>query len=325
MCIIVSKEKNKKIPNKGILENCFNSNPDGAGFMYTFNNKVIIEKGFFTFNEFYNRLMQVDKSLNLKKKSLVMHFRIGTSGGYAEGACHPFPITNNIKELQKTETTSKLAMVHNGIISNYTFGKLSDTQNFVKDFVFPLSKINGNFLNNKNAIDLLYKQSAATKLCFLDKNDNITYVGDFITDQGIKYSNTSYKEYAYMPLYQGYGKYKNNKFFNWMPNYDEDYEYDEFTDTYLKAKKKEEYVWLAKDEVKILKKGMAYYDEEFLQLNEIEEDGLYCIDELYSLYEICSKGITDKIKWLKCKLIENNVYIYKSLNDFEELEYSQIN
>jgi predicted glutamine amidotransferase len=208
MCIIVSKEKNKKIPSRQILENCFNSNPDGAGFMYTLNHRVIIEKGFFTFDEFYNRLMEVDDALNLQKKSLVMHFRIGTSGGYTAGVCHPFPVTNNVDELQKTETNSKLAMVHNGVISNYTFGKLSDTQNFVKDFVYPLSKINCNFLNNKNAINLLYQQSAATKLCFLDRNDNITYVGNFITDKGIKYSNSSYKDYVWTP------SYKNVKYYN---------------------------------------------------------------------------------------------------------------
>lgn len=317
MCIIVSKERNQSIPSKEILENCFISNPDGAGFMYTNNDRVIIEKGFFTFKEFYKRLMEVDKALDLYKKSLVMHFRIGTSGGYSEGACHPFPITDNISEIQKSQTSSKLGMVHNGIISNFVYGKLSDTQNFVKDFVYPLLKINCNFLNNKNAINLLYKQSGATKLCFLDKHDNITYVGDFITDKGIKYSNTSYKDYTYIP------NHKNYKYYNWT-DYDYDYGYDEYTDSYIKEKDDYEYVWLAKDEVKELKKGMAYYDEEFLQLTEIEEDGIYYVDELYNLYECVDNIKSSKSQWYKLRLIENNIYIYKSARNFEELEYSKI-
>lgn len=323
MCIIVSKEQNQNIPSKKILKNCFTSNPDGAGFMYTSNNKVIIEKGFFTFEEFYKRLKEVDKALNLYKKSLVMHFRIGTSGGYSEGACHPFPITDNISEIQKTQTTSKLGMVHNGIISNFVYGKLSDTQNFVKDFVYPLLKINCNFLNNKNAIDLLYKQSGATKLCFLDKYDNITYIGDFITDKGIKYSNTSYKEYTYLPTY------KNYKYYNWS-DYDYDYDYDEYTDSYLKRKEDKdsedhyEFSWLAADEIKELKKGMVYYDEEFSELTKIEEDGMYYVDEQYSLYEYVDDITTNKAHWYKLRLIENNIYVYKSVSDFEELEYKRI-
>ena len=319
MCIIVSKEKNQNIPSKKILKNCFTSNPDGAGFMYTSNNKVRIEKGFFTFEEFYKRLKKVDKALNLYKKSLVMHFRIGTSGGYSEGACHPFPVTDNISEIQKTETTSKLGMVHNGIISNFVYGKLSDTQNFVKDFVYPLLKINCNFLNNKNAINLLYKQSGATKLCFLDKYDNITYVGNFITDKGIKYSNTSYKDYTYVPTY------KNYKYYDWT-DYD-DYYYDEYTDSYIKdndKKEEEKTYWLAEDEIKELKKGMAYYDEEFLQLTEIEEDGIYFVDETYTLYEYVDDIKSKQGKWFKLKLIENNIYIYKTGNVFEELEYAKI-
>lgn len=201
MCIIVSKEKYKEIPKKKILKNCFENNPDGAGFMYTYNGKVIVEKGFFTFEEFYKRLMEVNKIVNLKNKSLVMHFRIGTSGGYSEGVCHPFPISNKIGDIESIETICDLAMVHNGIIPNFVYGKFSDTQNFVKDFVYPLSKINRKFLKNKNALNLLYKQCGETKLCFLDKNDKITYVGNFITYKGIKYSNATYKNNDYYYYY----------------------------------------------------------------------------------------------------------------------------
>ena len=327
MCIIVSKEKNKNIPSKNILKNCFNANSDGAGFMYVYNNRVIIEKGFFTFDEFYNRLMEVDKSLNLYKKSLVMHFRIGTSGGFSEGVCHPFPVSDNINDLQKTQVSCKLAMVHNGIISNFVYGKLSDTQNFVKDFVYPVYKINSNFLNNKSAIDLLYKQSGATKLCFLDKNDNITYVGEFITDQGIKYSNTTYKE-IYIPKFTyKYHNYDYDNDYDYDYDYDYGYKYGESFDNYVEYKKnekEEEYIYLAEDEVKELKKGMFYYNEDFSELTEIGTDGTYYIDEFYTLYELAQSYKGKKNKWLKLIPLEDNVYIYKSKNDFQELEFKKI-
>lgn len=326
MCIIVSKEKYKKIPSKKILKNCFANNPDGAGFMYTNDNKVVIEKGFFTFNEFYKRLMEVDKSLNLYKKSLVMHFRIGTSGGYDKGACHPFPVTDNTNEIQKTMVITKLGMVHNGIISNFVYGKLSDTQNFVKDLVYPLLKINSNFLNNKDAIDLLYKQSGETKLCFLDKKDNITYVGNFTTDKGIKYSNTTYKSFDnYIPNFSKY-EYDYDKYKYSYDEYDYDYDYDY---NYNKKDKenKEEYYWLAVDEIKELKEGTMYYDEEFLQITEIHENGVFFVDELFNLYEYVDSIKTIKSnspQWYKLKLIEKNIYIIKNIETFEELQYSEI-
>ena len=315
MCIIVSKEKNKRIPSKKILKRCFSANPDGAGFMYTKDDKVMIEKGFLTFSEFYKRLMQVDKSLNLYKKSLVMHFRIGTSGGYSKSACHPFPVTNNINDIQKTAVSSRLGMVHNGIISNFVYGELSDTQNFVKDLVYPLLKINPNFLNNKDAIDLLYKQSGATKLCFLDKNDNITYVGDLITDEGIKYSNTTYKNYS------NYSNYS-----NYIPNFDYyDYDYDYDYDYMKKYKKNnEQYYWLATDEIKELKRGMMYYDEDFSQITAINEDGVFFVDELSNLYEYVDSIKSNKSQWYKLKLIEKNIYIIKNTETFDELQYFEI-
>ena len=65
MCIIVSKEKGVKLPTKKILENCFNRNSDGAGFMYVKNNQVMIDKGYMTFEDFYKRLKELKKDYPL--------------------------------------------------------------------------------------------------------------------------------------------------------------------------------------------------------------------------------------------------------------------
>ena len=202
MCIIVSKEKNIKIPSKQTLKNCFDNNSDGAGLMYTNKNKVIIEKGFMDFENFYNRVLELDKKLNLTKKSLVMHFRIGTSGKNDKATCHPFPVTNDFNELRAEKIKTDLAMVHNGVISSFVYGDtLSDTQNFVKDFVSCLYDLNKNFLKNKNSKKLLDKACNNTKLAFLSSDDYIYYFGDFVKDNdGVKYSNSTYS-YSYKDYY----------------------------------------------------------------------------------------------------------------------------
>ena len=59
MCIIAIKPKNIDLPNKEYLENCFINNDDGAGFMYTKNNKVYIYKGYMDFDSFYKSVLQL--------------------------------------------------------------------------------------------------------------------------------------------------------------------------------------------------------------------------------------------------------------------------
>ena len=63
MCIIVSKNIGVEIPSERVLKNCFDYNNDGAGFMYNFNGKVYMEKGYMNFRNFYNRIMELDKEI----------------------------------------------------------------------------------------------------------------------------------------------------------------------------------------------------------------------------------------------------------------------
>ena len=51
MCIIVVKPSSVVV-SRSILENCFANNPDGAGYMFANEGKVLIKKGFFDFGEF---------------------------------------------------------------------------------------------------------------------------------------------------------------------------------------------------------------------------------------------------------------------------------
>ena len=52
MCIAILKPEDKVL-SKDTLEECWNSNPDGAGFMYAENGKLHIHKGLMSFSSFY--------------------------------------------------------------------------------------------------------------------------------------------------------------------------------------------------------------------------------------------------------------------------------
>lgn len=197
MCIIVAKKQGLDIPSKEILKSCNTWNNDGAGFMYVNNNnKIQIEKGFMNFESFYNRLMEVDNEYNLKEKGLVMHFRITSVGVTTPENCHPFPISTKISDLKSLNMeTSNVAMAHNGTISLYKEGTnktLSDTQNFIKDFIYHIYKTNKTFYKDKYIMDMIAKVGGS-RFCFLDKNEGIYHTGEgWIEDQGILYSNSTY-------------------------------------------------------------------------------------------------------------------------------------
>lgn len=213
MCIILYKPKGEKLPKKETLKNCFINNSDGAGFMFTKNNKVYFEKGFTTFDSFYKRLIKEYNKNKLDKKSLVLHFRIGTSGGINKEKTHPFIISNEVNKLNQLKGSCESALVHNGILNDYVYSmdqkiELSDTQNFTKDFIYPLLKLANWNYNNEEVKQLINKQIGTSKIVILDKNDNVYLYGDFIKDENIYYSNSTYRQ-NYYSYYNNCYNYKN--------------------------------------------------------------------------------------------------------------------
>lgn len=282
MCIIVSKEKGVALPSKATLERCFRYNRDGAGLMFANKGKVNIVKGFMTFKDFYEYLMKLDKVHNFKEKALVMHFRISTGGNVDGGNCHPYPISSNEKDLRKTYISTELGMAHNGIISMYNkkHSVLNDTQMFIKECVSTIYDMDKDFVRNNNAMRLL-EDIAGSKLCFLDKDENIYYVGKFIEENGVKYSNTTYKDWSYTYYYPT--TYSKNK--------DKKYYYDEIIDekkSNSKALSKDEFNVCLK-ELEFLDKGteVLYYTENGkLEWKRVPCDNKYAIDNFFNYYEV---------------------------------------
>lgn len=203
MCIIIAKDKIGRLPKEEELKNAFDYNDDGAGFMYVDNGKVIIDKGYMTYESFIKRYKSLLKKYNdFKNKSLVIHCRIGTSGKNTKGNTHPYPITNKVK-LLKTRHLSRenIGIAHNGIIKGYgTATGLNDTQEYISKYLYPLYSHYKDFYKNE---DMLYQIEMATgsKFAILDNTDTIYYVGDFIDDNGLNFSNTTYKSYQHLSYY----------------------------------------------------------------------------------------------------------------------------
>lgn len=175
MCIAIWKPASKLISYQN-LEQCFKSNRDGAGFAYIENKKVVIKKGYMTFKEFWKEYE------NHQEKACLIHFRITTHGGTNYNNCHPFE-------------AGRGALIHNGIISGYDDKSAdSDTVQFNNKVFTPLyAKVD----KTKRALmkSLIEHRIGYSKLIFLDYNGEATIFNEEkgVWDEGVWYSNTSYK------------------------------------------------------------------------------------------------------------------------------------
>lgn len=199
MCIIIAKNKKDRLPTYEELLNSFEYNSDGAGFMYTQRGKVVIDKGYMRFSDFIKRFNELCTEFHdFKNKSLVIHCRIGTSSGNTPANTHPYPITYKERDLHKLKFETDLGMAHNGIITKYTptWAKptTNDTQEFILKYVYNLYSHWNDFYKNRFILEGL-GAITNSKLAFLDKDDNLYLVGDFIEDDDLYFSNTSYRDY----------------------------------------------------------------------------------------------------------------------------------
>lgn len=200
MCIIACSPANTPLPKAEYIRNMFEGNPDGAGFMYADNGVVRIEKGLMSLDEFNAALERVQKTVDLTKTGVVMHFRITTHGGTIPENTHPFPVSDSIGVLKKLRSSTKLGIAHNGIIPIAPRSKdISDTMEYVASQLAPLTRALPNWYTNTDAL-LLVKNAINSKMALLTGDGIIRTIGDFNEDEGVLYSNYSWV---------GWGKYRN--------------------------------------------------------------------------------------------------------------------
>ena len=188
MCIAIMKSENKKI-NKATLKRCYDANPDGAGFMFAENKKLNVQKGYFTFKDFYKEYKPHEN------KQVLLHFRIKTHGPIDKTNCHPFLVN------------SGLGFIHNGIISGYGDNKESDTIAFNKAILKKIvAKHGNNSLFDDPMVELIENVIGYSKLVFLDRHGNYKIMNEDKGSwhDGVWYSNGSWKKpepIKYIPDY----------------------------------------------------------------------------------------------------------------------------
>lgn len=311
MCIIVAKPAGIRMPDELILKNCFANNPDGAGIMLASRGKVYGYKGFMNFEAFQAKLAKLGKKFGkLRDLNVVMHFRITTHGGSIAANTHPFPVSNSYKTMRQLEWVSNLGMAHNGIITcvsshiDVKKENVSDTMVFNRRVVYPITR-NVDIMSNK-AIQETIRLAAGSKLAFLDNQNRMVLLGDFVMDDGVYYSNTTYKEARYS---------KATRIYNW------DWGWEDSKGMYhLHQDRERENVYLSWDDEKFLMKALAedygieilepgntiIYDDTF---HETVTTQHYAIDPSdYSIYE----WITGENEW----------ELYLEANEYSHIEES---
>ena len=222
MCIIIAKDKKNRLPKIKELEYCFDYNSDGAGFMYTDNGKVIIDKGYMTKEDFLARYKTLCKKYNyFINKCLVIHCRIGTAGTNTAQNTHPYALTKKINKLHKTYTKASVGIAHNGIISDYQphgDKDINDTQNFIRTYMTRKFKEDKEFYKRQHERTTI-EEITNSKWAILDKDDNLYLIGVYTKEDNLAFSNSHYKPISYS-YKDGYSSYYHRIYDNGAYHYD---------------------------------------------------------------------------------------------------------
>ncbi len=188
MCLLIAS--NVKVANRNWLYNGFHNNDDGAGFSYAHEGKIVVNKGFFDFEEFYKAYTEMPDCPNL------VHFRLATGGMIDEANCHPFVLNENV------------VFGHNGVFSNVkACHDFSDTYHFNEEILKPIFGKNTEGLFTDAANELLGSFiGKGNKLAFLKSSGEITIVnhsaGRMEGESWFSNSSYTYEKKKYTP-YQG--------------------------------------------------------------------------------------------------------------------------
>lgn len=189
MCIIVAKPKGAKVPKRKHLRNCELTNRDGIGVMYQREGDklVTIKKDFHNASALHKWLTNHIQP----EDTCVIHFRLATSGKTDFGNRHPFPITRKKEYLRKINMRCKKAVVHNGVLLQYSgHKKYSDTQKFTLMLLAdPHIK---ECLHEEATQELIEGYIGRDKLAILDNEHGLHLIGTFIENKGCYYSNSGY-------------------------------------------------------------------------------------------------------------------------------------
>lgn len=199
MCVIAYKPLNVAFPEEATLKNCWDNNPDMAGFMYAWNDHVYIWKGFEKFEDFTKALNKVREKTG-DDIPFVMHFRISTQG-FDKACCQPFPLSGNMKNLKRLKVETNIGVAHNGILSLTSDGSkdYSDTMLFTTDYLVNIIRSFDWYKDNRTK-KLIENLIDGSRFAILDKKGHCELMGKgWIEDKGCFFSNSTYSYKKWTP------------------------------------------------------------------------------------------------------------------------------
>ena len=156
MCLIVfAPNIRNAVIRKPVLERGFEGNPHGCGISYIENGAVKIDKGFFTFEKFYDAYSAIRQRIT--SGPILIHFRFATCGDHNKTNSQPIAVRDD------------LVMAHNGVFSELSFPELNISDSVL--LARNLNKMGMPFpISNPYRLILNALCAGYSKLVFFDKN-----------------------------------------------------------------------------------------------------------------------------------------------------------
>ena len=107
---------------------------------------------------------------------------------------HPFPLTKDIRKCENLDVICACGIAHNGIIKLTSTGskRYSDTALFVTQYMAHIVRSKED-LKDPSILRIL-ELLAGSKLAILDREGDITTIGNFVNCSGLLFSNYSFMD-----------------------------------------------------------------------------------------------------------------------------------
>lgn len=191
MCIIAVSPAGIQQPSIDAMRRMFTNNPHGAGYMTVRDGRVVISKGYMNWSDFQRAIrMEAFTAAD----PVVYHFRISTQAGVNPEMTHPFPLTSHIEYCKILDLTCSIGVAHNGIIrltSDHRDKEYNDTAHYIAEFLRYLVRDEDD-LRCPEILSAI-RRTTDSKWALMDSTGYIATVGDFIEEDGILYSNGTFR------------------------------------------------------------------------------------------------------------------------------------
>lgn len=178
MCIICIKKMGVLYPTKSTVKTMCDNNPDGFSIVLSHRGKRPMIYKTLNKKDFLNVFDDWSKKYDYNETSMFIHARIKTHGSARLENCHGW-------------RSDGLVFAHNGILSIENRGDLTDSETFFRDIFIPAYRCGG-WKMAERTVDAIIGTS---KFVFIDKNGDIKHYGNYVEDNGLLYSNTTYIEW----------------------------------------------------------------------------------------------------------------------------------